>query len=253
MEFSMCTKYFYIHIVGNGTTEYTPVRTATLSEAVASLDDTTGEGKKHGWSSNNSASMLGCLPSQRRVCESWHTCFFSPLTLAFSTLKFISGGSLLFTWMHFRVMRPLNSRVPLKWLEEEYVAALLLLLFGIFCFFVVGFMQFSTLWLESILKILADSMGLGKTIMTIALLLSHSERGGSSGSQPTSQLSGENGEASNILGQSTTFAKKSAKFSSLDKLLKHKPTLISGGNLIICPMTLLGQWKVLQICFSWQH
>ncbi|XP_009796533.1 DNA repair protein RAD5A isoform X2 [Nicotiana tabacum] len=91
--------------------------------------------------------------------------------------------------------------------------------------------------------ILADSMGLGKTIMTIALLLSHSERGGSSGSQPTSQLSGENGEASNILGQSTTFAKKSAKFSSLDKLLKHKPTLISGGNLIICPMTLLGQWK----------
>ncbi|KAL3324815.1 hypothetical protein AABB24_038758 [Solanum stoloniferum] len=91
--------------------------------------------------------------------------------------------------------------------------------------------------------ILADSMGLGKTIMTISLLLSHSERGGSSGSQSTSQLSSENGEASNILGHSPTFAKKSAKFSSLDKLLKHKPKLISGGNLIICPMTLLGQWK----------
>ncbi|XP_006349076.1 putative SWI/SNF-related matrix-associated actin-dependent regulator of chromatin subfamily A member 3-like 2 isoform X2 [Solanum tuberosum] len=91
--------------------------------------------------------------------------------------------------------------------------------------------------------ILADSMGLGKTIMTISLLLSHSERGGSSGSQSTSQLSSENGEASNILGHSPTFAKKSAKFSSLDKLLKHKPILISGGNLIICPMTLLGQWK----------
>ncbi|KAK6776466.1 hypothetical protein RDI58_027467 [Solanum bulbocastanum] len=91
--------------------------------------------------------------------------------------------------------------------------------------------------------ILADSMGLGKTIMTISLLLSHSVRGGSSGSQSTSQLSSENGEASNILGHSPTFAKKSAKFSSLDKLLKHKPKLISGGNLIICPMTLLGQWK----------
>ncbi|XP_055833348.1 DNA repair protein RAD5A isoform X1 [Solanum dulcamara] len=90
--------------------------------------------------------------------------------------------------------------------------------------------------------ILADSMGLGKTIMTISLLLSHSERGGSSGSQSTSQLSSENGEASNILGHSPTFAKK-AKFSSLDKLMKHKPILISGGNLIICPMTLLGQWK----------
>lgn len=91
--------------------------------------------------------------------------------------------------------------------------------------------------------ILADSMGLGKTIMTISLLLSHSERGGSSGSQSTSQPSSENGEASNVLGHSPTFAKKSAKLSSLDKLLKHKPTLISGGNLIICPMTLLGQWK----------
>lgn len=95
-------------------------------------------------------------------------------------------------------------------------------------------------------------MGLGKTIMTISLLLSHSERGGSSGSQSTSQLSSENGEASNILGHSPTFVKKSAKVSSLDKLLKHKPKLISGGNLIICPMTLLGQWKVLHIYFNWK-
>lgn len=88
--------------------------------------------------------------------------------------------------------------------------------------------------------------------MTISLLLSHSERGGSSGRQCTSQLSSENGEASNILGHSPTFAKK-AEFSSLDKLMKHKPILISGGNLIICPMTLLGQWKVLHIGFNWKH
>lgn len=37
--------------------------------------------------------------------------------------------------------------------------------------------------------------------------------------------------------------KKAAKFSGFDKLRKHKQSLIGGGNLIICPMTLIGQWK----------
>ncbi|RVX20005.1 DNA repair protein RAD5A [Vitis vinifera] len=64
--------------------------------------------------------------------------------------------------------------------------------------------------------ILADAMGLGKTIMTIALLLAHSEK---------------------------DLSKKAAKFSGFHKLKKQENTLTSGGNLIICPMTLLGQWK----------
>ncbi|XP_076960860.1 DNA repair protein RAD5A-like [Bidens hawaiensis] len=77
--------------------------------------------------------------------------------------------------------------------------------------------------------ILADAMGLGKTIMTISLLLAHTERGGS--------LDCENKEVSD---QSP---KKLTKFSSFDKLKKQKQLLIGGGNLIICPMTLIGQWK----------
>ena len=93
------------------------------------------------------------------------------------------------------------------------------------------------------MKILADSMGLGKTIMTIALLLTHSERGGSLGNQLTAQTLTGNGEASLISDQSPT-AKKAAKISGFEKLLKPKNFLTCGGNLIICPMTLIGQWKV---------
>lgn len=87
--------------------------------------------------------------------------------------------------------------------------------------------------------ILADAMGLGKTIMTIALLLAHSERGGSIKNQPYSESS----ESINISADSPHSSKKVEKFSSFDKLMKPKKALIGGGNLIICPMTLLGQWK----------
>lgn len=38
--------------------------------------------------------------------------------------------------------------------------------------------------------------------------------------------------------------KKAAKFSGFDKLRKHKQSLIGGGNLIICPLALIGQWKL---------
>ncbi|KAF5819755.1 putative DNA helicase chromatin remodeling SNF2 family [Helianthus annuus] len=83
--------------------------------------------------------------------------------------------------------------------------------------------------------ILADAMGLGKTIMTISLLLAHTERGGS--------LDSENNEVGNSSDQSSSSPKKLTKFSGFDKLKKQKQLLIGGGNLIICPMTLIGQWK----------
>lgn len=95
-----------------------------------------------------------------------------------------------------------------------------------------------------LLKILADAMGLGKTIMTISLLLAHSERVGSSVSLPTSQSSSEGSEVNNVLDNSANLPRKVTKFSDFDKL-KKKNMLIDGGNLIICPMTLLNQWKVL--------
>ncbi|KAK6936152.1 HIRAN domain [Dillenia turbinata] len=92
--------------------------------------------------------------------------------------------------------------------------------------------------------ILADAMGLGKTIMTIALLLAHSERGRSlEGEQLTSHPSGEVVDFSNLPDQSVEPFERAIKFSGLEKLKKQKNSLTSGGNLIICPMTLLGQWK----------
>ena len=81
--------------------------------------------------------------------------------------------------------------------------------------------------------------------MTIALLLAQSERGGSSGSQLTSQLSGEGSEVINVSDNSLNLRKKTTKFLGFDKLMKQKSTLMDGGSLIVCPMTLVGQWKVL--------
>ncbi|KAI3679436.1 hypothetical protein L2E82_51347 [Cichorium intybus] len=87
--------------------------------------------------------------------------------------------------------------------------------------------------------ILADAMGLGKTIMTISLLLTHTEKGGSLDKDSISQSNNEiNGSD-----QSSSSPKKAAKFSGFDKIKKQKQSLIGGGNLIICPMTLIGQWK----------
>ncbi|KAF8403208.1 hypothetical protein HHK36_011307 [Tetracentron sinense] len=91
--------------------------------------------------------------------------------------------------------------------------------------------------------ILADAMGLGKTIMTIALLVAHSERGGSSASHLMSQQSSESSEVSDIFDQSSNPSKRATKFSGFDKLMKRRTSFIYGGNLIVCPMTLLGQWK----------
>lgn len=91
--------------------------------------------------------------------------------------------------------------------------------------------------------ILADAMGLGKTVMTIALLLTHSQRGGLSGIQSASQPSDGGIEGYDISDQSPNLMKKESKSLSIDKLIKQTNTLINGGTLIICPMTLLGQWK----------
>ncbi|TKY53702.1 SWI/SNF-related matrix-associated actin-dependent regulator [Spatholobus suberectus] len=70
--------------------------------------------------------------------------------------------------------------------------------------------------------ILADAMGLGKTVMTIALILSNPGRGNSE------NIDVENGD-DNII----TNKRKNAN-------TLHK---VEGGTLIVCPMALLGQWK----------
>ncbi|XP_010031449.2 DNA repair protein RAD5A isoform X2 [Eucalyptus grandis] len=89
--------------------------------------------------------------------------------------------------------------------------------------------------------ILADAMGLGKTIMTIALLLTHKERGESLGSLNITQPLNEGSEIANTLEQSPNSSKRENKFSGFKRLMKQR--MLNGGCLIVCPMTLLGQWK----------
>ncbi|PUZ75895.1 hypothetical protein GQ55_1G246400 [Panicum hallii var. hallii] len=86
--------------------------------------------------------------------------------------------------------------------------------------------------------ILADAMGLGKTIMTIALLLSDSSKGCIT-TQNTTHISGE----ASGLGESQDAVKKLASPFSFSRQRTLKAPLIGGGNLIICPMTLISQWK----------
>ena len=86
--------------------------------------------------------------------------------------------------------------------------------------------------------------------MTIALLVTHSERGGLSDSQSPDQPSDQAGEVSDIFGQSPISVKNTTKVPGFDKLSKQKNKLANGGNLIICPMTLLGQWKVCIFSFE---
>lgn len=102
------------------------------------------------------------------------------------------------------------------------------------------------LYLDSglFLKILADAMGLGKTVMTISLLLSNSERVGSPCSQLMSLSSGECMEISKSTDASPDPPKKVAKLQGFDKLKRQENILMDGGNLIVCPMTLISQWKV---------
>lgn len=76
------------------------------------------------------------------------------------------------------------------------------------------------------LQILADAMGLGKTVMTIALILARPGRG--------------NPEIEDDLATDVNGNKPKGKES-------HKALTCvkaKGGTLIICPMALLSQWKV---------
>ncbi|XP_044418721.1 DNA repair protein RAD5A isoform X2 [Triticum aestivum] len=90
--------------------------------------------------------------------------------------------------------------------------------------------------------ILADAMGLGKTIMTISLLLSDSSKGRVT-TQHSTQISGEASGLGETPIQSLDSVKNLASPFSFSKLRKLKAPLIGGGNLVICPMTLLSQWK----------
>lgn len=69
-------------------------------------------------------------------------------------------------------------------------------------------------------------MGLGKTVMTIALILAK-----------------PNGESSDD--QDTVMECNKVSDEEIERVAKTKtPSNVKGGTLIVCPMALLGQWKV---------
>ncbi|KAJ1391820.1 Zinc finger, RING-type [Sesbania bispinosa] len=76
--------------------------------------------------------------------------------------------------------------------------------------------------LQYMQRILADAMGLGKTVMTIALILSNSGRERS-----------ENSDWESIYDSIITNKRKHVNSSCK----------VEGSTLIVCPMALLGQWK----------
>lgn len=85
------------------------------------------------------------------------------------------------------------------------------------------------------LQILADAMGLGKTVMTISVIMSNPGKGGI----PTNPA---------VSGPPSTSEVSGSQVGKLSQVMDLKKKQIGprkgGGTLIVCPMTLLGQWKV---------
>lgn len=89
-------------------------------------------------------------------------------------------------------------------------------------------------------QILADAMGLGKTVMTISLIVSNAGRGGVA--LPGVDETGHENPGTN----NTADRAKSQPSTQMRELKrKHSSAQKGGGTLIVCPMTLLGQWKVI--------
>lgn len=78
-------------------------------------------------------------------------------------------------------------------------------------------------------------MGLGKTVMTISVIISNPGRGGVPTDPPVS-------------GPPDTLQVSGSQVGKLSQVLEVKKKQSGprkgGGTLIVCPMTLLGQWKV---------
>ncbi|XP_058071405.1 DNA repair protein RAD5B-like [Magnolia sinica] len=84
----------------------------------------------------------------------------------------------------------------------------------------------TSLWAD--LWILADAMGLGKTVMTTALILG--------------KLVRESPDDQQVEEKNQDFDNKKTKNGQKDPQTKSLPT-VKGGTLVVCPMALLGQWK----------
>lgn len=84
-------------------------------------------------------------------------------------------------------------------------------------------------------------MGLGKTVMMISVVMANPGRGGLATDPAVSGSSNTLEAPRSQLGNLSQVMEMRKKQSGLRK---------GGGTLIVCPMTLLGQWKVFVIFIS---
>jgi len=93
-------------------------------------------------------------------------------------------------------------------------------------------------------QILADAMGLGKTVMTISLILANPGRGG----MDLPKVAKPSQEDPNSPSGLQLCLQEESSIQSTNQIKDSKRSRSSaqrgGGTLIVCPMTLLGQWKV---------
>jgi DNA repair protein RAD5 len=93
-------------------------------------------------------------------------------------------------------------------------------------------------------QILADAMGLGKTVMTISLILANPGRGG----MDLPKVAKPSQEDPNSPSGLQLCLQEESSIQSTNQIKDSKKSRSSaqrgGGTLIVCPMTLLGQWKV---------
>jgi DNA repair protein RAD5 len=91
--------------------------------------------------------------------------------------------------------------------------------------------------------ILADAMGLGKTVMTISLILANPGRGG----MDLPKVAKPSQENPNSPSGLQLCLQEESSIQSTNQIKDSKRSRSSaqrgGGTLIVCPMTLLGQWK----------
>ena len=88
-------------------------------------------------------------------------------------------------------------------------------------------------------------MGLGKTVMTISLIISNPGRGGSSLIPGAAEPAHEGPEDLQTFKTSVREESGNQPVTPIKTLTRMKTAVRKGGGtLIVCPMTLLGQWKV---------
>ena len=94
---------------------------------------------------------------------------------------------------------------------------------------------------------LCEQMGLGKTIETIALILKNSRPSAPLATSPSSSSSLEalSASSSSLTGAASSAAGSSARSSIPSRVYPSLPkgTIVHGGTLVVCNVSLVGQWQ----------